>query len=106
MTNEKIIEYLPQLTDMHQEFLDAEHEYRNGKNKKIRDSGSRKVDNILARFVYMVEQDYELYEYLTSDKGDSYGRAIYWDELKSFKYFGRDMRSILSDIKQKINNPE
>jgi hypothetical protein len=88
-----------ELSQMHEEFLEADYDYRNGKNKKIRDDGSRRTDIVLTRFESYVMQSAGLFDYLTEGHGEDFGRTIYWDELKSFRYFGRDMGQILRKMR-------
>lgn len=102
MDKDKLEIHYNALNEMLDEFTIGHSEYKYGSNKKKRDAGERKLDSVLLRFEMYVKKDYNLYEFLTSENGSGIGAAFYWDELRSFRYFGRDMPSHLARLKSEL----
>jgi len=95
--------------------LDAEHstfllEYptmRRGRNKKIRATAERKVDNSIRLAKIWIQKYPEAFNLLTGgDDTSDFGRAIIWDEFIRPNYFGGDMTEFLEKIKKKIKSLE
>ena len=104
MDKEKLIKLLKFLDETYSEYLDYENDYKYGSNKKNRDNGLRKAQNLIQNFSYIIEKDYELYELLTSEQATDYHKAIIWNELVSVQYFSRDLNNAILKVNQKIKN--
>ncbi|MEQ8241756.1 MAG: hypothetical protein RIA69_21255 [Cyclobacteriaceae bacterium] len=94
------------LDQIHSDFQNAYHDYKNGRNKAIRSQGERKVDSSINLADYHISKNYEAYELLTGIEGSDYSRAINYDEFKQPRYFGRDLSEFLEKIKVKIKSPD
>jgi hypothetical protein len=102
MDKAKLEKHYKNLNEMTNEFLIGDNEYGNGSNRNKRDAGFKKMENVLFRFEIYVSKDKELYEYLVKNNGIGAEDYFYWDELKSFKYFGKDMPRILSKMENEL----
>lgn len=103
MEKDKLEEYLNFLNKSYDEYVDAEWEYKNGSNKKIRDRGLSNAQSRIRTFAFYVEKDYELYSLLTAENATDSHKAIIWDEFTSVQYFSRDLREAINKIKTIIN---
>lgn len=88
--NEHITFLSQQLNEYHPAF----HDFRNGKNKKIRDDGERRSDNIrLIVENYLNTHDDLHQEFAEYFPGFAYGEALSW------QYFGRDFPRFIRHLK-------
>jgi hypothetical protein len=92
------------LDDIHSKFLQDYYEYKNGKNKKIRDAAESKLANAIHLADFHIRNNVEVYYLLTGEDNNDYGRTIIYDEFLQFRYFGNDMRNLLTKMKKKIQS--
>lgn len=86
------------------EFLDSYFLSVKGKNKKIRDSNKEKVKDIIDSTIKLITNNQIYEKLLLIDIVDSeYDRAIFYDDFKSPKTFGKDLEEFLRKILIEIN---
>jgi hypothetical protein len=78
---------------------------QNGRNKQIRASADREVDNAIHLVTSYLLRKQSAYDLLMVNAGPSdYGRSIVFDEFKQPRYFGGDMTTLLQRMKAKIES--
>jgi hypothetical protein len=92
MTKEEWKEWYDRFREIFEDYYFAEQEYRNGKNKTIRDSAKRTMDILRGRAKNYVEDNDELLELVE-----------FPDEMFSFQWFGGDLPKLLERLKEKCN---
>jgi len=105
MTKDEWQSLYDDLDRVYTDFLLAYPEYENGRNKKIREAGRRKVDNAINSASYFIRKNGDAYKLLTGGEGNSdFGRTIAYDEFIQPRYFRNDMGVFLRKIKEGIQN--
>jgi len=85
-------EYLKFMNEILEKSSNYEREYKFGSNKKIRDTGLKKLRNEISLFEYFVEKKPELYNLITCENSTDYHKYIIWDEFLTVQYFVRDLK--------------
>jgi hypothetical protein len=104
MNIEEIKKHYEFLEKIHQEFLLQEMYSKSAKKKSSQNEASQKMDVILNRFKSYVFDKPDLYNFLTTEKGNDVDRAFQWDEIIKRRYFGNDLGGKLNDMKDLIDN--
>ena len=93
------------LDNIYSDFHFAYSDYKNGKNKKIRDDAERKVDNAIRLADYNIKKNWEAFELLTGGENiDDFGRTIIYDEFVLPRYFAGELTEFLKKITLKIKS--
>ena len=92
MTKEEWKEWYERFKEISVEYYFAEQEYKNGKNKSIRDTAERKMDILRGRARNYSELDMEVYRLIE-----------YPEEMFSYQWFRGDLEKLLGKIKEKCN---
>lgn len=92
------------LRTIYSEYGVAYSNYRNGKNKSIRDKAERDVDRLIKKTEFHIEKSEEAYLLLTGEHGDSYSRTINYNEFIQCWHFERDLGDFLNSIEKKIGS--
>ena len=101
---EKTKEYYELLKSKYDKSIRYERDYRNGKNKKIRDSGLKDLKFEIEDLEYQSGNDKELFDLLIPVETADHAKSIIWDEFLTVQYFTRDLKDILERIKNKLKN--
>lgn len=104
MTKQEWQNVYDRLDSILSDFQMGYNDYKNGRNKKVRDAGERKVDSAIMVADAYITNNIELYKLLTGEEGSDYSRTIIHDEFKRPNYFGGDLSKLLMSIKEKITS--
>jgi hypothetical protein len=87
----------------HSDFREAYPDYKNGRNKKIRDAAKGNVYSAIDLARLRVEGNPEILGLLLESRfGQQYAYGEFWEA----RYFGDDMREFLLIMRQKIDSIE
>jgi len=103
MTKDQLKEALTKLKEFYREFSLEYNNYKNGKNKNIRENGYsnlKKTIQYTKKFLYSTE---EILEILCNGDTSDYGRAIILDEFSSPEYYEKDMSKLIRDVEDKLD---
>ena len=92
------------LKQIHDEFVGAKAACLDGRNRKIRDKGSKDSDVLRMRFKHYTDSNPELIDYLLSNPNHGSPGVYAWSEYCSFKYFDRDLDRSLRCIEEELEN--
>lgn len=101
MTTADLQKHLDFFNEIYSEFLLHEHDCDKGSNKKIRDQGLRKAENVIKRFERYVDSN-GLYNLLIGEGGSGFDRAVRWNEFTSLQWFSRDLAEAIEKIEHLI----
>jgi len=103
MTKEEWIRIRQSLEEIQSDFSRAYPEYRNGRNKQIRDNAERRVDSAIYRADNLITSNNDVYSLLTGGKNaNGFDRAISYDEFKQPRYFDGNMSTLIAKINDEI----
>jgi|GEM_PF-880312 hypothetical protein len=103
MTKEEWIKTRQFLEEIQSEFLLSYPDYRNGRNKQIRENAVRRVDSAIYCADNLVTSNNDVYSLLTGCKNVmGFGRVISYDEFKQPRYFGGDLSTLIARINDEI----
>tara|TARA_R100000988_G_scaffold100417_2_gene70925 strand:- start:62 stop:379 length:318 start_codon:yes stop_codon:yes gene_type:complete len=104
MDKDKMKKHYSWLNDKYKKAVGYEKKYRNGKNKKIRESGLKDLKYEIDELEYLTENNAELFDLIIPQESSSLGRTIFWNEFFTVQYFTRDLKTTLDKIKDRINS--
>ena len=104
MEKERIKELYELLESKQKKSIRYERDYRNGKNKQIRNNGLKDLKFEIEDLEYQAGNNKELFDLLIPIEMADHARSIFWDEFLTVQYFTRDLKDILERIKNKLNN--
>jgi len=102
MEKDELKKHYTYLNNLLTKFLEGEKENGNGSNETKRKNGLSKMEESLLLFKQYAEHNSELKAFIFAEKYSGSVKEFAWGELCSLTYFGKDMKSILSIMKTKI----
>lgn len=106
MTKEELKHYYDKLNEIYRKSLEFYHDYKNGKNKTIRDTAERRLHSEISNFKAICNSNTNLYTLLFADnKPELIGMpsTIKYDETIQVRYFTDELHDILKKIQDAIN---
>ena len=105
MEKEKLNKCYEKLNNYFDQYYLHINNYENGKNKTIRGNAERELNYILSYFENYVRAYGEVYMLLMDPENElnNQARTEIFEELRSIRYFGHDMKTILNRIKIMID---
>lgn len=99
MEKEKLKKYYTILESKYNKAIRYERNYKNGKNKTIRNSGLENLREEIEDLEYQTNNNQEFFNLITSPDSASHAKTIFWDEFLTVQYFTRDLKEILDKIR-------
>ena len=93
MNEEERLIHIAFLQEQLREYYQPYNDFRNGKNKKIREAGERKTDNIRLIVTNYLERNNNLHQLFMA-----FFRGFAYEEALSWRYFHRDIPKFIEHL--------
>lgn len=104
MTKDQLKKALTKLKEFYREFSLEYNNYKNGKNKNIRENGYSNLKRTIQFTKKFLCSTEEILEILCDGDTSAYGRAIILDEFSSPEYYEKDMSKLIQDVEDKLED--